>query len=179
MPYMTDDEIIMLYKRGGCTYKQIRVIAQLNACDIERIVGILTKHGYKIPKRFKAVVPDERKQMVEDDTLERVTIQGVKYKKPFNMSDDVWSEYLENIRNLQKKMMGHKRNASRARKMIKEYERDASRARKMIKKYEEAIPELRIDAEWHDVKADGIQKDIDSFCKYLLEMEVLEKIQSY
>lgn len=163
---MTKDEITTLYRRGGCTYKQIRVLAELNACGIEEIIDVLINGGYKIPKRFKAVVPEDKKECIDNAEPKRanfVTIQNVRYKQPFNMSDKMWNEYVENIRSLQKLMLVHKRAATKDRNTIKEYE--------------SRIPELQVDAEWHDLMADGVQKDIDSFCRYLLEMEVVGKMR--
>ena len=56
-------EIIRSYKRGGCTARQIGIIAECNVCDRETIEKILQRSGYE-PK-------DTRKEPKNKETQKK------------------------------------------------------------------------------------------------------------
>ena len=42
---MSNDEIVMRYKQAKDKTAQVKILAELNACPVERIIGILTNAG--------------------------------------------------------------------------------------------------------------------------------------
>lgn len=51
-------EIAQSYRLAAHQGKQIKILAELNACSVDTIIGILEKHGEKVDRR---TIPKEKK----------------------------------------------------------------------------------------------------------------------
>lgn len=69
---MPNDEIVMRYKQAKDKTAQVRILAELNACPVERIIGILTNAG--IDHRCFSMI---RRKMNQESAAEKIP-----YKKP-------------------------------------------------------------------------------------------------
>lgn len=69
---MPNDEIVMRYKQAKDKTAQVRILAELNACPVERIIGILTNAG--IDHRCFSMI---RRKMNQEAAAEKIP-----YKKP-------------------------------------------------------------------------------------------------
>lgn len=69
---MPNDEIVMHYKQAKDKTAQVRILAELNACPVERIVGILTNAG--IDHRCFSMI---RRKMNQEAAEKKIP-----YKKP-------------------------------------------------------------------------------------------------
>ena len=95
---MSNDEIVVRYKQAKNKGEQVKILAELNDCPVERIIGILTANGVdnrcfnhlrgKLKKthNYTPNISQEDKQKIFEESLEqqRKQEQQVKipYKKP-------------------------------------------------------------------------------------------------
>lgn len=95
---MSNDEIVMRYRQAKDKGEQVKILAELNNCPVERIIGILTANGVdnrcfnhlrgKLKKthNYTPNISQEDKQKIFEESLEqqRKQEQQVKipYKKP-------------------------------------------------------------------------------------------------
>jgi hypothetical protein len=95
---MSNDEIVVRYKQAKDKGEQVKILAELNDCPVERIIGILTANGVdnrcfnhlrgKLKKthNYTPNISQEDKQKIFEESLEqqRKQEQQVKipYKKP-------------------------------------------------------------------------------------------------
>lgn len=95
---MSNDEIVMRYRQAKNKGEQVKILAELNNCPVERIIGILTANGVdnrcfnhlrgKLKKthNYTPNISQEDKQKIFEESLEqqRKQEQQVKipYKKP-------------------------------------------------------------------------------------------------
>lgn len=90
---MTEDEIYRSYKEAKEPQKQIRILAQLNCCDTDKIKEIIASHGEPVPKRKYTrrqpvkVQPPEKPQAVKKSDLPESVIAALKQKIMFLESD--------------------------------------------------------------------------------------------
>ena len=69
---MPNDEIVMRYKQAKDKTAQVKILAELNACPVERIIGILTNAG--IDHRCFSMI---RRKMNQEAAEKKIP-----YKKP-------------------------------------------------------------------------------------------------
>ena len=62
MVYMTRDELTRLYRGGGCSERQIQILAELNGCEVIEIVRELVYAGYEMPEKYSKLVKLLKKQ---------------------------------------------------------------------------------------------------------------------
>lgn len=68
---MTNDEIVMRYRQAKDKSGQVKILAELNACPVERIIGILTSSG--IDNRcFNPLRGQLKKKEIVDAAVEAV-----------------------------------------------------------------------------------------------------------
>lgn len=95
---MSNEEIVVRYRQAKNKGDQVQILAELNACPVERIIGILTANGidnrnfnilrHKLKKthNYTPNISQEDKQKIFEESLEqqRKQEQQVKipYKKP-------------------------------------------------------------------------------------------------
>ena len=95
---MSNEEIVVRYRQAKDKGKQVKILAELNNCPVERIIGILTANGVdnrcfnhlrgKLKKthNYTPNISQEDKQKIFEESLEqqRKQEQQVKipYKKP-------------------------------------------------------------------------------------------------
>ena len=95
---MSNDEIVVRYRQAKDKGEQVKILAELNDCPVERIIGILTANGVdnrcfnhlrgKLKKthNYTPNISQEDKQKIFEESLEqqRKQEQQVKipYKKP-------------------------------------------------------------------------------------------------
>ena len=95
---MSNDEIVVRYRQAKDKGNQVQILAELNACPVERVIGILTANGVdnrcfnhlrgKLKKthNYTPNISQEDKQKIFEESLEqqRKQEQQVKipYKKP-------------------------------------------------------------------------------------------------
>ncbi len=95
---MSNDEIVVRYRQAKDKGEQVKILAELNNCPVERIIGILTANGVdnrcfnhlrgKLKKthNYTPNISQEDKQKIFEESLEqqRKQEQQVKipYKKP-------------------------------------------------------------------------------------------------
>lgn len=145
--YMTVDEVTNIYKRGGCTDRQIKILAELNNCDTSEIVEILVKAGYKMSKKYA-----KQEELI---TLKPIIINGTRYCKPRAMTIKEWDQHVEHIRDQQIEREYHEVQAALIQKDI-----------------DELLEELELEKEYHEVAAEYYSLKIEQ-----LERRVQEKIQ--
>ena len=96
---MSDNEIIMSYKSAKSKTKQIEILADLNCCDKQKIVNILTTNGIQIYGKVKHNIEKDNIIINNVDTKktetkkEKVVEKQQSLKKEQQSSDDV--TYLE------------------------------------------------------------------------------------
>lgn len=78
---MANDEIVVRYKQAKDKGAQVKILADLNACPVERIIGILTSNGIDSRNfnRLRAKLKKEAEQKEDKPEEER---QKKPYKKP-------------------------------------------------------------------------------------------------
>ena len=82
---MTESEIVRSYKNAQTPRKQIKILAELNACDRKEIRDILLKHGCKLPatgNRYKSTKasaekcqPSQPVDVWEDDEVPKIVFE--------------------------------------------------------------------------------------------------------
>lgn len=93
---MSDNEIIMSYKSAKSKTKQLEILADLNCCDKQKIVNILTQNGIQIYGRVKHNVEKDNIVINNVDTKKDEN-KKEKIKEEQQSSDDV--AYLESLFN--------------------------------------------------------------------------------
>ena len=78
---MANDEIVVRYKQAKDKGAQVKILADLNACPVERIIGILTANGIDSRNfnRLRGKLKKEAEQKADKPEEER---QKKPYKKP-------------------------------------------------------------------------------------------------
>ena len=78
---MANDEIVVRYKQAKDKGAQVKILADLNACPVERIIGILTSNGIDSRNfnRLRGKLKKEAEQKADKPEEER---QKKPYKKP-------------------------------------------------------------------------------------------------
>ena len=78
---MANDEIVVRYKQAKDKGAQVKILADLNACPVERIIGILTANGIDSRNfnRLRGKLKKEAEQKADKPEEER---QKEPYKKP-------------------------------------------------------------------------------------------------
>ena len=95
---MSNDEIVMRYRQAKDKGEQVKILAELNNCPVERIIGILTANGVdnrcfnhlrgKLKKthNYTPNISQEDKQKIFEESLEQQKKQEqqvkIPYKKP-------------------------------------------------------------------------------------------------
>ena len=82
---MTESEIVRSYKNAQTPRKQIKILAELNACDRKEIREILLKNGCKLPatgNRYKSTKtsaekcqPSQPVDVWEDDEVPKIVFE--------------------------------------------------------------------------------------------------------
>lgn len=85
MMHMSDDEIIIRYKEAKDKRAQVNILADLNACDPDEIVGVLRRSG--MDHRFLPRAPRKNKDKVKKEKKPKY-FKLNKQKEEKNMSED-------------------------------------------------------------------------------------------
>lgn len=95
---MSNEEIVVRYRQAKNKGEQVKILAELNDCPVERIIGILTANGVdnrcfnhlrgKLKKthNYTPNISEEDKQKIFEESLEQQKKQEqqvkIPYKKP-------------------------------------------------------------------------------------------------
>jgi hypothetical protein len=71
---MSNDEIVVRYRQAKNKGEQVTILAELNACPVERIIGILTANGFD-NRGFSRIRAKLKKQEQTSDKKERFKLE--------------------------------------------------------------------------------------------------------
>lgn len=74
-------EIVNSYRTAAHPHRQVQILAELNACSIDAIVGILEKNGEKVDKR-KLPKPKTSKPAKQKPAVDQVSAAKRNREKP-------------------------------------------------------------------------------------------------
>ena len=96
---MSDNEIIMSYKSAKSKTKQLEILADLNCCDKQKIVNILTQNGIQIYGRVKHNMEKDNIVINDTDTKKKED-KKEKIKEEQQSSNVAYLELLFNKNNV-------------------------------------------------------------------------------
>lgn len=110
---MTESEIVKSYQNAETPRKQIKILAELNACDRQVINDILVKHGCTLPatgNRFtgKAEQKTEQKMVEEQNPAEQMNLPTVDPDVQIIIPDEVVVAVLAEIGRLNRSIEADK-----------------------------------------------------------------------
>lgn len=75
---MKDDEIVVRYRQAKKKGEQIKILADLNACDVEDIINVLLEHGItrkQLGGAYRKLYEEPQPEVVE--TLDETIVEPV------------------------------------------------------------------------------------------------------
>lgn len=82
---MTNDEIVASYKQSKHPTEQVRILAELNACPVEKIIGILRDVGID-GRKLRAASQTTKQQKTAQPKISTCTVDEITGKSPANFT---------------------------------------------------------------------------------------------